>query len=280
MRVRNLVFVVAAALAASMPAQAALTLEFIDLGPIASSGNISNFPASSAPATTSVSYLLIPAAVDHAFQVRMRDNLYAGPGTGTIPWQDNGGAAGPGSLGLSLYFMKIASSNAQAFTPGPTGNANAKVVDQGTYGAVTGGSSPPAFTLFGGILNFGSEPGLIPQIDGSGPGGTIPLFNIRVRFNAANYTGNLTLSDQNTGAADFTTLANGDIGGSPNPGTTSVIDSLVFGGPAGGNGGGTTFSIPFTVTTVPEPSSMALCGVALVGLGYRKLRRKTVKATA
>jgi len=34
-----------------------------------------------------------------------------------------------------------------------------------------------------------------------------------------------------------------------------------------------TFSFP--VTVLPEPSSMALCGLALVGFGWRKLRRKT-----
>jgi hypothetical protein len=32
------------------------------------------------------------------------------------------------------------------------------------------------------------------------------------------------------------------------------------------------------VTVVPEPSSIALAGLAVAGFGYRKLRRKTTTA--
>lgn len=274
MRVRNLVFVATAALAIAMPARAALTLEFVQVASI-------NAAASTAPAISS-SIQTTPATFTDVFvQVCLRDNLYAGPGTGTIPWQDNGGAGGAGSLGLSLFFNRFDTSSNLAFNPSPTVPANAAIFTT-AYGSLTGGTmpGPGGFTNFGGILNFGFEPGFIPQQDGSGPGGRISLYNLRVRFNTTttDVTGFINLRDQNPNAADFTSLANADPGG-PNPGTTSVIDSLIFGGPAGGNGGPNVFSVPFTIHAVPEPSSMALCGLALAGFGYRKLRRKTAKAT-
>ena len=104
----------------------------------------------------------------------------------------------------------------------------------------------------------------------------IALFNLRIVASAAGGSGIFRLRDQNPAAnsADCSVLNGQQIFPTVVTGTIQPIDSLLFPylGPF------PTFSsidLPVNVAAIPEPSSMALCGLALVGVGYRKLRRKT-----
>jgi len=276
MRVRNLVFVAVAALAAAMPARAALILEMIQVPAI-------NSPVSSNAALSTANPFVLTAGQTGFIQVCLTDTVGAGPNAGQpntpgFPWETNAGNAGPGSFGVSLFFLKFFSDNTSvAFNPGPTAStANARLLDQINFGPLSAGSNPPPgtppnFTRYGGAVNFGSEPGLVPD---PAHNNRMGLFTLKITAAAAGST-MFHLADPNPGTGvDMTTLANSDLGGSPNPGTTSGFDAAVF-----GPGFNLTYDIGVNIVAVPEPSSMALCGLAFAGIGYRKLRRKNAKVT-
>jgi len=243
-----------AVVAAALPARADLVLEFIEVGAI-------NAPASTGPALTSLN---MEPGTTRFLQIALRDT------TGnTVAWSLNGNdanPAGPGSLGLASFLLRFTGLPGIAENPAPTaGNVNARLVDQINYGPLFAGTSPPAFTNFGGLLQFGSEPGAVPDPANQN---RIALFNLRVNAIGAG-AGAFTLSDSNPAPSSIenSTIRDADLGGVPNPGTIEGIDQLIF-----GPGSANVFSLP--VTVVPEPSSMALAGLALAGFGYRKLRRK------
>lgn len=73
-------------------------------------------------------------------------------------------------------------------------------------------------------------------------------------------------------ATDFSGL-----GGASTPLNVGAIEILIDGSSADARGSDLTFDL-VTSATVPEPSSMVLCGIAsLVGVGYRLRQRKTSK---
>lgn len=259
MRVRNLMLAAVAVLAVAMPARAALILEYIQVSAI-------NAAPSAGPALTN---LVIDPTVNAGvsfIQVALRDTLGGGPDAGqpgTVAWQTNGGNAGPGSLGVASFFVRFDGIPGVAVNPAPLSNANQRLIPAGAYGLIAAGSSPPTFTNYGGLLNFGSEPGLVPDP----VTGRIALFNLRITALAAG-VGSFNLSDPNPAptAVDNSLLQDSDPFGTPNAGTIVPIDSLIF-------PGNSSYSLPVVVT--PEPTSLAFAGLALAGLGVRKLRKKS-----
>jgi len=245
-----------AAVAAVSPARAALVLDYIVV-PTITSG------ASAGPAINGTTLTLVPGT-DVFIQVALRDT------TGnTVPWNSNGGLGGPGSLCLGAFFVQFDSVPGVAVNPSPTTPINARLVNGNTYGSASAGSSPPTFTRFGGLINGGFEddPTTVPDPANQN---RIALFNLRVSPLGAG-SGTFHLRDPNPtpASADNATLANATPGN--NDGTLATIDNLLF-------GASFTNTYDLNVVVTPEPSSMALCGLALAGLGVRKLRRKKVTA--
>jgi hypothetical protein len=264
MRVRHLVLAAVAAVAAVSPARAALVLDYV-LVPAITSG------ATPGAALNGTTLTLVPGT-DVFLQIALRDTTGAGPNggqpPGTVPWQTNGGAGGAGSLILGAFFVQFDSVPGVAVNPSPTSNLNARLVG-GDYASLTAGTNPPTFTRFGGLIQGGSESDVATVPDPLNQN-RIALFNLRISALAPG-SGTFHLRDPNPtpASADNATLANSNPGN--NDGTLATIDDLLF-GPAFTN----TFDLNVVVT--PEPTSLALCGMALAGLGYRKLRRKKVSA--
>jgi hypothetical protein len=272
MRVRLFVLAAVAALATVTPARADLVLEFVEVASLTA-------PLSSAPALTSLT--MNPSDV-RFIQVVLRDTVGPGngaPGTplpagpsgtqGQPTWSTNGNdatIAGPGSVGLGAFFIQLNSIAGVAENLANPGNS--RLVDPISFGTLSSGTSPPTFTRIGGALNFESEPGPTPDPTSS----RIGLANFRIVAQGPG-NGNLTIQDPNPAPTNQTTavLRNSDFGGSPFAGDVVGIDDLLF-----GVGGTTIYALPVTVT--PEPSSFVLGGLALAGLGYRKLRRRKVVA--
>jgi len=156
------------------PATAALVLEYIQVGSITAG-------PSAGPALAH----LIAAPGEAVFlQIALRDTLGAGPEfgqPGTVARQTNGGNAGPGLLGLAGFFIRFDGLPGIAVNPAPTNATNARLVDPVNYGTVTNGTNPPTFTRIGGLLNFGSEPGAVPDPVMH----CIALFNLRITFTGA-----------------------------------------------------------------------------------------------
>jgi hypothetical protein len=196
-------------------------------------------------------------------QIALRDTT----GT-TLAWNTNGGAAGPGSLGLGAFFIRFTGVPGIAVNPSPTAPTNARLVHGANYGTVTSGTFPPAFTQIGGLLNFGFEPGDVPNPANQN---RIPLFNLRIVSVAAG-SGAFTLGDPNPAlsSVDNAVLLNADISGVPNPGTFQSIDQLLF-GPTSTN----VYSLPYVL--IPEPSGFVLTGLAVAGLAWRAVRRRSAE---
>lgn len=255
MRLRFFALAALAALALAPPAPAALVLEYIMIPPggDTSSGPV-NAPALAGP-------LVLNPGQTVFLQIALRDT------TGnTLPWNTNGGNAGPGSLGLGAFFIQFDSIPGVAVNPGLSLPTNVRLVDQINYGPTAAGTSPPVFTRFGGLLNFGSEPGAVPD---PADFDRIPLFNLRIQAIGAG-NGSFQLGDPNPSptTADNAVLVDSDPFGTPNPGTFVSIDDLLF-----GVGSTNRYSLPVVVT--PEPTSLALAGLAVAGLGVRRWRRRS-----
>lgn len=102
------------------------------------------------------------------------------------------------------------------------------------------------------------ENGEFPRLRGASTEYLMPVINMRFNAIAAG-SGTLQLLDL------FPTNDNGVSTDGALPGVPGgdMLDSQMFGS-----------YVPLQITVVPEPTSMTLVGMALAGLGYRKLRRK------
>jgi hypothetical protein len=298
MRLRNLVLAALAVVGGTTSARADLVLEFIPVASITSNG-------STAPAVTSVNLTAGPTT-PLFIQVALRDTNYGNtfPGTGSsIPatgayptptWADPNNDPWPANtqeFGLVQHFTRIqnvlnigqptnmAQANIQppnpdSTTDGQFGNANLRLVGGTSLPSsfIAGGSNAPLFSDFGGLSSSGF---LLPNLIYGGLGATptgalngrVPLFNFRLEAPNALASGNefIRLFDRSPDA-DFTVLRAGQ--NSADLANYITLDSTIF------SAAHPNFNLSVNIIPVPEPTSMALCGLALGGLVYRKLRRK------
>lgn len=245
-----------ALLAVATQSRAALIVEYIQVASMAS-------PLSNGPALTQLT--LDPTGPNSVafIQVVLRDTIGSGPNggepPGTVNWQTNGGFGGPGSLGLGSFFVRFDGIPGVAVNPAPQNAANAQLVDLVNYGLIASGSMPPSHTNIGGLFNFGSEPGAVPDPTAQD---RIALFNLRITALGAG-SGTFRLRDPNPAPSMADNQLLFGCGCHLCNGCPWPIDDLIF-GPNFTN----TYDLPVVVT--PEPSSLLLLLLASGGLYARR----------
>jgi hypothetical protein len=293
-----------------MPAQAQLSFEW---------HLVSTVPAPAGQAATNVTAATNPAVTQNFFtganalvegqtvilQLMIRDNNPMGM---TFPWAWGDGIQSPpisniNGVGILAWGAIAQSGNGSVFgptgpNPTPTNFANNRPVPPieseligpdvplpaSTYplppGDYSGNNFRPysvSFSAFSAtnaradaitnLLDVGSpwENGDFPR-QRAGGGFLMPLFNMRFTAVAPGST-TLNLVDPNPTAADI--LVTGP-NGAVMPGG-DMLDAGMF---------SSYVPLNIQVVPVPEPTSMALVGMAIAGLGYRKLRRKKTTEVA
>lgn len=254
MRVRNLALACVAAVAIAVPARADIILSY-HLSSFVPALPTTLIPAND-PLGPSVGALNMTVGQTIFLQVAITGNNAAPYGAAQMNW-DPGAGGGMSSFGF--IFNYPASIVAQPYVaPPPTNpnrpNANAmlpySVAHPNTFtGYNMGGTSIGGLDLGGGL---------------AAAAGIIPTTNIAVfKLTATNPgSGTITLTDQNPSPTA------GGFGLEDDTNLDPTIFSIAH----------NSFPLSINVAPIPEPSSMAFAGLALAGLGWRKLRRKKVAA--
>lgn len=237
--------------------------------PLAPGGN----PASSIPATT-------VGATTYS-NPRWLNNIN---GTGTVQqtfgmtlWETRitGTVIGPVNAPTGGAF--IAPPNAVPGVDPDYGNNRVSLVHP-SAAFVNAGSIPPTFTDFGGLIATGN--GVMPNVNYNDLllqpqlGGRFALFNFEITVPNTDPGGarTITISDRSA-FNDFEVRATGN-GGFGVAGDRIALDSTIF------SAAHPNFVLTVNVTPVPEPSSIALVGMAVAGLGYKLRRKMKAKAEA
>jgi len=314
MRIRNLALASVAVMALAMPARADLVLQFVDsptqvIDDFNTFGNLAYGAFPAAPPITSINLV---AGQTRIIQLVMLDTLVGnvsppgavssippGPGTPsgfnwTAPrWLSSQFPIGQASqsFGLTLWETRITgtvvglptSPTGGAFVappnatiPGPNNGNNRISLVNGLASFVNAGSMPPVFSDFGGLVATGN--GVMPSINWAdfsnqaAIGGRIALFNFEITTVASDLGGSypITITDRSA-FSDFEVTSTG-VGGPA--GDRIALDSTIF------SAAHPTYTLMVNVTPVPEPSSMALAGMALAGLSYKLRRKMKAKAAA
>ena len=274
MRLKNFVLAAMAVLAITLPARADILLGFRTLNappalpttPISSGLTMLNTTAIAPGGLT-----MLPGEVRYvAVTVRVTPTA-AGPVQNC--WDSVSGTTGDlnqlAVFGMSLTFNPAVADNPYIPLPGSgaTLNENNSNMRIQTAGQAYSNALPGDPFSAGWRNIVGTSLGGL-QTDGANNVAEIPIAAFKIVATAAGST-NFTLSRMTLGGPPGSggatqqqvwTITDGA--------TTQSMDAEVF---AGGS-----FNLP--VTVVPEPSSMALAGLAFAGMGYRKLRRKKVTA--
>jgi len=261
MRVRHLLLAAAAVMAISMPARAALVLDYLlDPGQDISSPTAATGSLATQPPLTALTMNVGDSVV---LQVVLRDTTGS-----TIPWSRTAGA---NYKSLGSFFLQFDSIPGVAVNPDPTDDTHAALIRPAQYAGVNSGTNPPQFTRYGGLINSGAELSA-NTVPSTANANRIFLFDLLITA-VGGGTGSFHLHDPNPTANSADTAVLNQFVNSANPGFLTTIDDLLFGANFQG-----TFDLPVVVIGVPEPTSLAFAGVALVGFGVRKLRRKKVAA--
>lgn len=297
MRVRNLLLAVAAMGAIVLPARADILLNwhvssFVPTNP---SDAPSNAPGIVIPSNVALGAALtgpnagVPNSAGNPFQMVVGQVYFlqlAINGNATPPTnvggqnQPNWGVYNHGAngnptksmiaWGFDLNYPLAVCTNPVTDTTGATNNnfrvKNFDFQPDGAPGDGEGSSFgvayPSGFTYNTGTTRVGAldtGTGLFSQSSG----GLLPdwlLCTFKIRATAAG-TGQITLTDPNPAP----TVGSFGLGDNTN------FDTILY-------NAGRNFPLFVNVTAVPEPSSMCLAGLAVVGFGWRKLRRKATTA--
>jgi len=308
MRIKLLMLAVAASLAATAPARAALSLQFFS-GLQNLTPSVQGAPNPTNPTTllglknwqTNTSTTAFPGGgismtVGQQLVVKIvLVDTFTGYGTGTptAAYPTGSGYIIPddNSVGLFQFATKL------TFNPAVTTVQHDPVNNDGVSNS---------YTVNGGG-NFGTATGsAFPAANGTG------TTNENIGFANSAFGANFVTLGNIMSAGSFNSQANDDGTGNLVVGSTAPVYRLVLasfvltatGAGAGtevlsipntpppsfsstnsddwsslvwGPGGTTTYSIPVTVT--PEPSSMVLAGLVVSGIGYRLRRKKVAEVT-
>jgi len=289
---------------------------FIPLGTQPYTFDNSIDPAVNVPAVSGINSVNMVAGQTRIIQVALLDTLVGNtfpplgsPIASSIPptvigatnynaprWlqTSTGGGTAPQTFGMTLWETRItgtvigpaANPTGGAFVAPPNavpgidpdwGNNRIALLNPGAA-FVNAGSTPPTFSDFGGLLATGA--GAMPNrnygtdLNQAQLGGRLALFQFEITVPGTDPGGarTVTISDRSA-FNDFEVRATGN-GSFGVAGDRIALDSTIF------SAAHPNFVLTVNVTPVPEPSSIALIGMTVAGLGYKLRRKMKAKAEA
>jgi len=274
----------------SVPAASALNNPFAPVGP-GQAGSITL----QAGQKRIIQVALLDSIIGNTYPPIAGGNNSANPASSIPPtgvytnprWLSNPAGGGfPQMFGLTLWETRITGTvvgppnnpTRGAFVAPPNAvpgvdpdNGNNRIsLTHPTAAFLNAGSMPPVFSDFGGLLATGNGANLNtnygddvhqPQL-----GGRFSLFNFEITTVESDPGGTypITLSDRSA-FNDFEVRSVGSFG-IGTPGDRIALDSVIF------SAAHPTYTLNVTVIPVPEPSSIALVGMAFCGIVLRRWR--------